>query len=209
MKRLLPLLLCAAMLTGCGGAARETTNEIKTAEPIETSNPIETIESAPAYPARETIDYRWGDAVSITMTLPAGWAWEETAQDDGLPPTAVGVAFYPKNRPDQAHKISFQCWLQGFGMCGTGVTFTEVASQTSGELDDALDAMNRVQAMDVEEKRDVLFLMREYVQVQIPKLSACRSFREETRNRRLVMRLHYHGLSALTEKLLEMKSVVK
>ena len=72
-----------------------------------------------------------------------------------------------------------------------------------------LDAMNRVQAMDVEEKRDVLFLMREYVQVQIPKLSACRSFREETRNRRLVMRLHYHGLSALTEKLLEMKSVVK
>ena len=71
-----------------------------------------------------------------------------------------------------------------------------------------LDAMNRVQAMDAEEKRDVLFLMREYVRFQIPRLSQCRSFREETRNRRLVMRLNALGLTGLSETLLNLKGAV-
>ena len=132
MKRLLPLLLCAAVLTGCGGA-RETTDEIKTADPIETTTPIEIVETAPAYPAGDTVDYRWGDAVSINLTLPQGWAWEEAPQNESVPPTSAGVVFYPEDRALDC-TVSFQCWLQGFGMCGTDVTFSEVASQTNGEL---------------------------------------------------------------------------
>ena len=132
MKRLLPLFLCAALLTGCGGA-RETTNETKTAAPIDTVTPIKIVEADPVYPAGDTLDYRWGDAVSINLTLPQGWAWEAAPQDDSVPPTAAGVAFYPEDRADDC-AISFQCWLQGFGMCGTGVTFSEVASQTTGEI---------------------------------------------------------------------------
>ena len=69
-----------------------------------------------------------------------------------------------------------------------------------------LDAMNRVEAMEAEEKKDVLFLMRSYVQVQIPHLSRSRSFREETRNRRLVMRLHYSGMSRIAGMLLNIKN---
>lgn len=69
-----------------------------------------------------------------------------------------------------------------------------------------LDAMNRVQSMNAKEKQDVLFLMRSYVQDKIPHLGRCKSFREETKNRRLIMRLHYLGLSGIAEKLLQIKN---
>ena len=68
-----------------------------------------------------------------------------------------------------------------------------------------LDGMNRVQAMTAEDKKDVLWLLRQYVREKIPNLSASRSFREETRNRRIIMRLHYLGLSGLAESILKLK----
>ena len=68
-----------------------------------------------------------------------------------------------------------------------------------------LDAMNRVQVMTAEDKKDVLWLLRQYVREKIPNLNASRSFREETRNRRIIMRLHYLGLSSLAESLLKLK----
>ena len=68
-----------------------------------------------------------------------------------------------------------------------------------------LDGMNRVQAMTAEDKKDVLWLLRQYVREKIPNLNASRSFREETRNRRIIMRLHYLGLSSLAESLLKLK----
>lgn len=69
-----------------------------------------------------------------------------------------------------------------------------------------LDAMNRVQAMDVPGKKDVLWLMRAYVHERIPHLRESKSFRNETRNRRIIMLLHYTGLSGLAEHLLNMKN---
>ena len=69
-----------------------------------------------------------------------------------------------------------------------------------------LDAMNRVQAMDVPEKKDVLWLMRAYVHEKIPHLNRSASFRNETRNRRIIMLLHYSGLSGLAEFLLKTKN---
>ena len=68
-----------------------------------------------------------------------------------------------------------------------------------------LDAMNRVQDMTAEDKKDVLWLLRQYVREKIPNLNASRSFREETRNRRIIMRLHYLGLSGLAEGILKLK----
>ena len=68
-----------------------------------------------------------------------------------------------------------------------------------------LDAMNRVQAMTAADKKDVLWLLRQYVREMIPDLSASRSFLEESRNRRIIMRLHYLGLSGLAESILKLK----
>ena len=68
-----------------------------------------------------------------------------------------------------------------------------------------LDGMNRVQAMTAEDKKDVLWLLRQYVREKIPRLNASRSFREESRNRRIIMRLHYLGLSGLAESILKLK----
>ena len=69
-----------------------------------------------------------------------------------------------------------------------------------------LDAMNRVQAMDTEEKQNVLWLMRAYVHEKIPKLSASGSYRLETRNRRIIMCLHYLGLSGIAEMILKIRN---
>ena len=68
-----------------------------------------------------------------------------------------------------------------------------------------LDGMNRVQAMTAEDKKDVLWMLRQYVREKIPNLNASRSFHEETRNRRIIMRLHYLGLSGLAESILKLK----
>ena len=69
-----------------------------------------------------------------------------------------------------------------------------------------LDAMNRVQSMDVPEKKDVLWLMRAYVHERIPHLKQSESYRKESRNRRIIMMMHYTGLSGLAEFILNMKN---
>ena len=68
-----------------------------------------------------------------------------------------------------------------------------------------VDAMNRVQAMDAPDKKDVLWLLRSYVRERIPKLSASESFRRESRNRRIIMRLHANGLSGVAGALLSVR----
>ena len=68
-----------------------------------------------------------------------------------------------------------------------------------------LDGMNRVQAMSAENKKEVLFLLREYVRDRIPRLSDSRSFREETRNRKIIMWMNYHGLTGLSEIILNLR----
>ena len=63
----------------------------------------------------------------------------------------------------------------------------------------------RVAAQRGAERDMCIALLRDYVKREIPRLSACRSFREESRNRRLVMRLNYMGLHDLALKLLALK----
>ena len=68
-----------------------------------------------------------------------------------------------------------------------------------------LDAIKRVAAQKTPEREECLLLLRGYVKREIPRLGACRSFREESRARRLVMRLNYMGLQDAALKLLEIK----
>lgn len=68
-----------------------------------------------------------------------------------------------------------------------------------------LDGMNRVQAMTAKDKNEVLFLLREYVRDRIPRLSDSHSFQEETRNRRIIMWMNYHGLTGLSEIILNLR----
>ena len=113
MKRMLVVLLClvcALSLVGCGQTAPKT---------IEPEHPVHDDAVVP-------VEYRWGDYVNIAMELPEGWEWEaaEIADCDGEPPMTVGFSFWKSDEPDLCFR--FLCWLQGFGMCGTGVDFTDV-----------------------------------------------------------------------------------
>lgn len=68
-----------------------------------------------------------------------------------------------------------------------------------------LDAMNRVEAMNTRDKGEVLRRMRSYVHEKIPHLWDSNSFCEESRNRRIIMTLHYWGLSSLAAWILSIK----
>lgn len=68
-----------------------------------------------------------------------------------------------------------------------------------------LEAIKRVAAQKTPEREECLLLLRGYVKTQIPRLGASKSFREESRNRRLIMRLNYMGLHDLARVLLNLK----
>ncbi len=69
-----------------------------------------------------------------------------------------------------------------------------------------LDAINRVQRQTGEDKVTVIKEIRGYVNQQVPQLLSCPAFRAESRNRRIVMWLNYHGLSCLSGTLLKLKN---
>ena len=114
MKRLFALLLClCALLVGCGQ--------------------VDPVPAEPVHPSHEDavvpVEYRWGDYVNIAMELPDGWEWESDQDTkDGVPitqyPERQGFWFWRTDTPEV--RFSFTCWPNGFGMCGTGVDFTEV-----------------------------------------------------------------------------------
>lgn len=72
-----------------------------------------------------------------------------------------------------------------------------------------LDSINRLSAQSGQEKRQVIKALRAYVKNKIPSLSACRSYREETRKRRMIMRMNYMGLDSLACSLLKWKKALK
>ena len=69
-----------------------------------------------------------------------------------------------------------------------------------------LESIKRVSLHRSPEKKEVIGIMRRYVQRVIPGLSHCRSYREESRNRRIIMWLNYHGLEDAARLLLEAKT---
>ncbi len=69
-----------------------------------------------------------------------------------------------------------------------------------------VDAINRLSRQHNSERLEVIRELRDYVRGYIPKLTVCRSFREEKRNRRIVMWLNYHGLDKVSAALLKLKN---
>lgn len=72
-----------------------------------------------------------------------------------------------------------------------------------------LDAIKRVNLQNSPDKKQVIAKLREYVQNEIPDLTHCESFQRETRNRRIIMFLNYHGLEDVSKVLLEVKAKKK
>ena len=111
MKQLFAAFLCCCLLlAGCGQKTTEVT------EPVHPSHEDAVV----------PVEYRWGDYVNITMELPEGWEWEATdlSEGDGEPPLYVGFGFWKTDTPGL--RFTFECWPDGFGMCGTGVEFDYV-----------------------------------------------------------------------------------
>ena len=69
-----------------------------------------------------------------------------------------------------------------------------------------LDGINRLRRQQGEEKEQVIREFRNYVNQMIPDLLPCPAFRWESRNRRLVMWMNYHGLDRLSGALLKLKN---
>lgn len=118
MKRLFAVILTFTMLASLCGCGQQA------AQPMEPEHPNHTDEVT-------EIHYAWGERVNMTMLLPEGWQWQSDehngynadAQCQDLPDT-VGFDFWCMDDPEV--RFSFQCWTQGFAMCGTGVDFAEV-----------------------------------------------------------------------------------
>ncbi len=68
--------------------------------------------------ARETASWET-DALSLSVTLPEGWAWEMA--DDADNP---GIAFWRSDAPEL--EVTLVLYPSGIGMCGTGVAIERV-----------------------------------------------------------------------------------
>lgn len=72
-----------------------------------------------------------------------------------------------------------------------------------------LDTINRLACQQGPNRREVIGKIRRYVREKLPHLFKCESYRRETRNRRIVMYLNYHGLEDLGQALLRLKRSTK
>ena len=71
-----------------------------------------------------------------------------------------------------------------------------------------LDSIKRLAVQQTPDRSEVIRELREYVRRNIPDLTACQSYRRETRNRRLIMWLNYHALERLSVAMLKIKGSI-
>ena len=71
-----------------------------------------------------------------------------------------------------------------------------------------LDSIKRLAVQQTPDRSEVIRELREYVHRNIPDLTACQSYRRETRNRRLIMWLNYHALERLSVAMLKIKGSI-
>ncbi len=69
-----------------------------------------------------------------------------------------------------------------------------------------LDAIRRVSMQDSLDKKKVIQALRSYVQEHIPDLNSCKAYRGESRNRRIIMSLNYHGKENISRLILKAKN---
>ncbi len=69
-----------------------------------------------------------------------------------------------------------------------------------------LDSIKRTAMQSGKEKREIIGKLRAYVRKNIPSLNACKSYRNESRNRRIIMWLNYYGFENISLALLKLKN---
>lgn len=106
MRRFLTCILalcCAALLAACEWSA----------VPLEGDKPPEPMEIT-----GQLAEYTQGN-VDVALTIPDGWWWE-TLEEEGQ----SGLRFGKTGERSVAFRLT--CWLDGYGICGTGVTEQEL-----------------------------------------------------------------------------------
>ena len=68
-----------------------------------------------------------------------------------------------------------------------------------------LDGINRLAAQNAPDKGEVIAALRAYVKSYIPELRLCEKYKRETRKRKIIMFLNYHGLEGLSRRMLRIK----
>ena len=113
MKKLLLCVLalgCAAVLMACEWSAVPL--------PLEGDEPQVSPAPDPSEITGQLAEYT-RDHVDMALTIPDGWAFE-TLEEDGQ----AGLRFWKTD--DDAVDFRLTCWLDGYGICGTGVTEQEL-----------------------------------------------------------------------------------
>lgn len=71
-----------------------------------------------------------------------------------------------------------------------------------------LESVKRVARQNAPDKKAIISALRRYVRENIPKLGECEAYKRESRNRRVIMWLNYHGLENLSLVLLKLKGSI-
>lgn len=71
-----------------------------------------------------------------------------------------------------------------------------------------LESVKRVARQNAPDKKAIISALRRYVRENIPKLGECEAYKRESRNRRVIMWLNYHGLEKLSLVLLKLKGSI-
>lgn len=107
MRRFLACFLalcCAALLVACEWSA----------VPLEGDKPPVGSPPEPTEITGQLAEYTQGN-VDVALTIPDGWWWE-TLEEEGQ----SGLRFGKTGERSVAFRLT--CWLDGYGICGTGVT---------------------------------------------------------------------------------------
>ena len=131
---ILAAFLSLALLAGCGESSPGadgpnpcgTSEDIRNAAALEAASPF-----GDSWQAKGTLAEYENGYISMKLTLPEGWDWQEDPAEDGT----EGILFWDGEKPDQRFRLS--AWPDSFGMCGTGVDFSEVTLASGAQLTEA------------------------------------------------------------------------
>lgn len=119
MKRSVSLILLTAVCVLALAAVSTLSGCTVKPQPSDPTGNVTTPDPQPALTG-ETASYTSG-YVDMALTIPEGWQWE-SVQDKEL--SAEGIRF--RKTDDKAVSFELLCWRNGYGICGTGVTSTEL-----------------------------------------------------------------------------------
>lgn len=130
----LAAILGLLLLAGCGESSPGadgpdpcgTSEDIRNAAALEAASPF-----GDGWQAKGTLAEYENGYISMKLTLPEGWDWQTDPAEDGT----EGILFWDGEKPDQRFRLS--AWPDGFGMCGTGVDFSEVTLASGAKLTEA------------------------------------------------------------------------